>query len=82
MDYSKYKIRVNSVSPGYISHGMTQKSYKNKILKKQRADRTMLGRWGKPDDLFGIIDYLISSKSLYVTGQDFIIDGGWVSKGL
>ena len=82
LDYSKYKIRVNSVSPGYISRGMTKKSYENKILNKQRADRTMQGRWGKPQDLFGIIDYLMSSKSLYVTGQDFIIDGGWVSKGL
>lgn len=82
LDYSKYKIRVNSISPGYINCGMTQKSYKNKILRKQREDRTMLGRWGKPRDLFGIIDYLISSKSLYVTGQDFVIDGGWVTKGL
>jgi len=30
----------------------------------------------------GIVEYLISKKSSYVTGQDFIIDGGWLSKGL
>ena len=42
----------------------------------------ILKRWGTPEDLFGIIEYLFSSKSSYVTGQDFVIDGGWTSKGL
>ena len=42
----------------------------------------MLNRWGKPNDLFGLVEYLISKKSSYTTGQDFVIDGGWISKGL
>lgn len=82
LDFSKYKIRVNSISPGYIKTNMTKKSFKSKKKFNERKNRTMLNRWGNPDDLFGIIEYLISNKSSYTTGQDFIIDGGWTSKGL
>ena len=42
----------------------------------------MLNRWGRPKDLNGIIEFLISDKSSYITGQDFVVDGGWISKGL
>jgi NAD(P)-dependent dehydrogenase (short-subunit alcohol dehydrogenase family) len=82
LDYGKFNIRVNSVSPGYISEGMCLKSFKNKKKRSERSKRTILNRWGKASDLFGIIDYLISEKSSYVTGQDFVIDGGWLTKGL
>ena len=81
-DFGKFKIRVNSISPGYIKKGMTLKSYTNLKKRKKRIERTMLERWGKVDDLYGIIDYLISNKSKYVTSQDFVIDGGWTFKGL
>lgn len=82
LDYSKFNIRVNSVSPGYINEGMSKKSFKNKKKNKERSSRTILKRWGRPEDLFGIIEYLFSKKSSYVTGQDIVIDGGWISKGL
>lgn len=81
-DLAKFKIRVNSISPGYIKEGMTLKSYNNKKKRINRQNRTMLNRWGKVDDLYGIIDYLMSNKSKYVTSQDFVIDGGWTFKGL
>ena len=82
LDFSKYKIRVNSISPGYIKTNMTKKSFTSKKKFLERKNRTMTNRWGNPDDLFGIVEYLISKKSSYTTGQDFIIDGGWTSKGL
>ena len=82
IDLSKYNVRVNSISPGYVKTPMTEKNYKNKSQKNKRLSRTILNRWGEPKDLLGIVEYLISKKSSYVTGQDFIIDGGWLSKGL
>jgi NAD(P)-dependent dehydrogenase (short-subunit alcohol dehydrogenase family) len=82
LDYGKYNIRVNAISPGYLSDGMTLRSFKNKKTRSERSKRTILNRWGKASDVFGMIDYLISDKSSYTTGQDFIIDGGWLAKGL
>ena len=37
----------------------------------------MLGRWGIPDDLAGITLLLASDASSYITGTDFLVDGGW-----
>jgi len=82
IDLSKYKIRANSISPGYFLTPMTKKSFDNKSKRKKRLSRMLINRWGNTKDLYGIIDYLISEKSSYVTGQDFVIDGGWLSKGL
>jgi len=61
---------------------MSKKSYNNLTLRKQRTDRMIIKRWGNASDIFGAVEYLISEKSSYVTGQDFVIDGGWVTKGL
>ncbi len=81
-DLSAHGVRVNSVGPGYFRTNMTNKSWNNKELKSNRTSRTLLGRWGEPSDLIGVIIFLASDASSYVTGQDFYIDGGWLSKGL
>ncbi len=82
MDYNHNRIRVNSVTPGYIKTKMTSRSYLNRKKSKLRVNKTILKRWGNPEDIFGIVEYLISEKSSYVTGQDFKVDGGYTAKGL
>ena len=79
LDLGKFKIRVNSISPGYLSDGMTLKSLNKK--KTRKIKRTILNKWGKAEDLFKEIDFLISNKSSYITGQDFVIDA-MATKGL
>jgi len=75
-------VRVNSVAPGYIKTNMTKKSFNDSRLRQSRSERTMMGYWGDPNDLVGVIIFLASDASKYVTGQDFYIDGGWTAKGL
>jgi len=82
MDFGKYGIRVNNVAPGYIITNMTSKSYGNYESRQARIDRTILGRWGKPEDLSGVVVLLASDASSYITGQDFYVDGGWLAKGI
>jgi len=82
LDYGKLNVRVNSISPGYINEGMSKNSFKDLKKRKNRLNRMIIRRWGEASDLYGAIDYLISDKSSYVTGQDLVIDGGWISKGL
>jgi len=81
-DFGKYGIRVNNIGPGYIKTKMTEKSWNNLRERKRRKDRTILGRWGKPDDLVGPIIFLASEASRYITGQDIYVDGGWTVKGI
>lgn len=81
-DWALNGIRVNNIGPGYFRTDMTEKSYKNKKLRKEREMRTMLGRWGKKEELIGPCIFLISDASSYITGQDIYVDGGWSSNGL
>ena len=81
-DYGAEKIRVNTVTLGYFKTSMTIKSYSSKKRKKKIDSKMIINRWGEPKDLFGLIEYLISDKANYVTGQEFIVDGGWLAKGL
>lgn len=81
-DLGKTNVRVNSLVPGYIHTDMTAGSYADPTKSKERADRTMLGRWGQVEDLVGAAIFLASDASTYVTGTDLIVDGGWTAKGL
>ena len=80
VDLGKYNIRVNNVGPGYIKTNMTKQGWENN--RKEIEDRTILGRWGEPEDLIGTIVFLLSSASSYITGQDIYVDGGYLTKGL
>ena len=82
LDLGKYDIRVNNVGPGYFMTDMTKSSWQNPDQHGQRAQKTILGRWGEPNDLVGITIFLSSDASSYITGQDVYVDGGWLIKGL
>jgi NAD(P)-dependent dehydrogenase (short-subunit alcohol dehydrogenase family) len=82
LDLAEYGIRVNSIGPGYIRTAMTRRSWDDSETREARARRTMLGRWGEPDDLAGAAVFLASKASAYITGQDIYVDGGWLAKGL
>ena len=63
------KIRVNSVSPGWIdTHGET---FEGPDCLQQPA-----GRVGKPEDIAGMVLYLCSDKASFITGENICIDGG------
>ena len=81
-DWAEYGIRVNTICPGYILTDMTKRSYDDPTLQEQRTSRTMLGRWGQPEDLVGPCLFLASAASDYITGCDLPVDGGWTAKGL
>ena len=70
---AKYRIRANSVSPGSYPHENVQQ---NQLFKKRLAEKTMLGRIGYPDDLVGVMVFLASEASKYITGVNIMVDGG------
>ena len=82
LDLGKEGIRVNSIAPGYIKTKMTSKSWVNKKIRKERAKKTILGRWGETSDLVGPLLFLASDSSSYITGHCLVVDGGWITKGL
>jgi NAD(P)-dependent dehydrogenase (short-subunit alcohol dehydrogenase family) len=81
-DLGQYGIRANNIGPGYIKTAMTEKSWNDPEMNSVRKNRTLLGRWGHPEDLIGAVIFLASDASSFVTGQDLYVDGGWLAKGL
>jgi len=77
-EWAKYKIRVNTIAPGYMNIGIAEEFFKKKTdLAKKWVSLTPMGRPGEPEELGGMAVYLASEASSYVTGGVFTIDGGY-----
>jgi 3(or 17)beta-hydroxysteroid dehydrogenase len=80
-----YKIRVNSVHPGYIRTALTEQEARGYGLEPERyfeevGKRHPMGRIGKPMDIAYIDVYLASDESSWATGAEFVVDGGWTAQ--
>ncbi|KAK3939168.1 putative short chain dehydrogenase reductase [Diplogelasinospora grovesii] len=74
-EWARYGIRVNSISPGYMNTILNEGDGLEEC-RKIWASRNPMGRMGEPDELTGIIVLLASRAGSYITGADFIVDGG------
>lgn len=88
-ELAKHNIRVNNIGPGYFKtefhkqDGRIEKlNWEDSVILKERSKKTLLGRWGEPEDIAGLAVFLCSDSSSYITGQDIYVDGGWLTKGL
>jgi len=81
-DLAPLGVRVNNLVPGYIHTQMTEKSFNDPTLNKERQQNMLIPRWGEPQDLLGPVIFLLSSASSYMTGSSVVVDGGWLTKGL
>ena len=81
---SGYKIRVNSIHPGYIWTPMVEEFLNGfQDGKERRAALDALhpiGHMGDPEDIANGILYLASDESKFVTGSELVIDGGYTAQ--
>ena len=76
LEYAGSGVLVNSVAPGYTETAMMHKYNSAEELERVRAS-VPLGRFGSPADVAELVFFLGSEKNRYVTGQVFVIDGGF-----
>ena len=69
-------IRVNSVSPGMVRTGMTEKVYDDERVARERDGLVPLGRVAAPEDIADVVVFLLGPDARYVNGHDIVVDGG------
>ena len=67
-------VRVNAVAPGWIATEMSDKVPED--IRENAKKQIALGRFGKPEEIAGVVAFLASDAASYISGQTIIADGG------
>ena len=75
-------VRVNSISPGWIDVTGHQKASRRQHIAWPAEEHAQhpAGRIGRPEDIAELAAYLLSERAGFITGQDFVVDGGMTRK--
>lgn len=74
-ELAPYRITCNTVLPGFVDCGAT--ATRSPAWKAAVAKHIPLGRLGSAAEVAALVAHLVSPEARYVTGQEFVIDGGW-----
>lgn len=77
VELARHGVRANVIQPGFTRTAMTP-HLDTEPFERHVMRRIPTRRWGQPDDFAGIAVYLASDASAYVTGQSFLLDGGYM----
>ncbi|MFA5197255.1 MAG: SDR family oxidoreductase [Patescibacteria group bacterium] len=75
-----HNILVNSVSPGFVDTKLTHKNLTEAEI-KALEDKIPVRRLAKPEEIANVIYFLCSEENTYITGQNILVDGGYIVGG-
>ena len=79
LEWAKQGVQVNAIGPTYFETPLVAQLRNDPERYNFIIDRTPMGRWGQPEELAGVVVFLASKASDFVTGQTIFIDGGWTA---
>ena len=75
-DWAPYNIRVNAIAPGYFTTAQTAASRQYPEIVERITANTPMKRYGQEEELKGLVVFLASPASSFMTGSEVVIDGG------
>ena len=80
LDHGREGIRANCVCPGPVDTAMLRGGYESEAdaeeALRRAAEQTLLGRLGRPEEIAGVIAFLLSDAASFMTGAIVPVDGG------
>jgi NAD(P)-dependent dehydrogenase (short-subunit alcohol dehydrogenase family) len=78
-EFGPHGIRVNALAPGLIQTEFSEYFWKDDARRKAFEAHQPIRRLGQPEDVAGLALHLASDESAFITGQVFVIDGGYTA---
>jgi NAD(P)-dependent dehydrogenase (short-subunit alcohol dehydrogenase family) len=79
VEWADRGVRVNGVAPGYVATDLTHSMRDNRGITNHLLSQVPLGRFAEPEELAGTIVHLCSDAASFITGQIFVVDGGFAA---
>ena len=76
-DVARERHRINTISPGQVNTSMTINAATEGNESKRVIENHLLGI-AEPSDVSGMVLFLLSDRASWITGEDFIVDGGYM----
>ena len=80
IELAKEKITVNAILPGPFATEINLPLLDDPVKYQEFVNKLPMGRWGELDEIGGLVLYLASPSSSFVTGSGLSIDGGWTAQ--
>lgn len=78
VELAEHHITVNAVAPGVVETGMTRELLADPEVAAVTLPLIPLGRAATPEDVAGVVAFLVSPDAAYVTGATILVDGGYL----
>jgi NAD(P)-dependent dehydrogenase (short-subunit alcohol dehydrogenase family) len=80
LEWAGTGVTANAICPGAFATEMNRSLLEDPVKYKEFVAQIPMGRWGELDELMGVVVYLASEASSYMTGTPLFIDGGWIAR--